>query len=393
MRYFRSIAVGLGMLGMVAVSPTVFAESVESADTADVFVDTSPTPPTYDQGKVIEVFEEAESNEFGIPMFVQQLHVEIVSGEQKGKEVSVPYEVDLSQQKTRALRAGDRVVLGTYPNQTPTEYYISDVYRLRSLMWLLVCFLLVAIVFARMHAIRATLGLALSFVVIGWFILPRILAGDSPVAVSLIGAAGIALVSLYLAHGVKTRTTIAFVSTVVTAIMGVVFASVSVRMTSLFGIGSEEAFFLQFSSAEPINLQGLLLGGIIIGMLGVLDDVTTAQAATVEEIHHADPTLPFRELYRRGISVGREHITSLVNTLILAYTGAALPLLLLFSIYETPFWVTLNSEIVMEEIVRMIAGSMALILAVPLTTWLAAWWYGRSTDHIRTQTDEQKKIV
>ena len=112
-------------------------------------------------------------------------------------------------------------------------------------------------------------------------------------------------------------------------------------------------------------------------MLGVLDDITTAQAAAVEEIHRANPLLTAKELYARGASVGREHITSLINTLILAYTGAALPLLLLFRVYENPFWVTLNSEIVMEEVVRMLAGSVALIFAVPLTTYIASWWFGK----------------
>lgn len=332
-------------------------------------------------GEVIDVFKESETDDFGPAMYVQELHVELLGGEEKGKEISVIYEIIPGQQNAQGLEAGDKVILSTYPMEDPPRYFISDVYRLGSLAWLVVIFLILVLVFARLRAMGAVLGLAMSFVVIAWYVLPRILAGDSPVVVSLVGAALIASVSLYLAHGFRTRTTIAFISTVITAAIAIFLASLFVQMMSLFGIGSEEAFYLQFSAEQTINLQGLLLGGIIIGMLGVLDDITTAQSAAVEEIHNANPALDTKELYKRGSSVGREHITSLINTLVLAYTGAALPLLLLFQVYETPFWVTLNSEIVMEEVVRMLAGSMALILAVPITTWLAAKWFGSRTKH------------
>ena len=149
---------------------------------------------------------------------------------------------------------------------------------------------------------------------------------------------------------------------------------------------SEEAFFLQATPEKIFNLRGILLAGIIIGTLGVLDDITTAQAAVVEELHKAQTSFNMRELFTRASSVGREHIISLVNTLVLAYTGASLPLLLLFEIYERPVWLVLNSEIIIEEIVRMLVGSTALILAVPLTTGLAAWYYGRYRKKTEKQT-------
>jgi uncharacterized membrane protein len=129
-------------------------------------------------------------------------------------------------------------------------------------------------------------------------------------------------------------------------------------------------------------LRGILLAGIIIGTLGVLDDITTAQAAVVEELHLANPSFDAKGLFKRGSSVGREHIISLVNTLVLAYTGASLPLLLLFQVYERPTWLILNSEIIMEEIVRMLIGSIALALAVPLTTYLASWYYANKSIYL-----------
>jgi len=148
-------------------------------------------------------------------------------------------------------------------------------------------------------------------------------------------------------------------------------------MTRLFGLGSEESLDLQYGALKNINLQGLLLAGIIIGALGVLDDITTAQTAAVAELKLANAKLSFDELYRRGMAVGKEHITSLVNTLALAYAGASLPMLLLFTVYQQPLWVTLNSEFVVEEVVRTVVGSLALTVAVPITTFLAAYWFSR----------------
>jgi len=153
-------------------------------------------------------------------------------------------------------------------------------------------------------------------------------------------------------------------------------------LARLFGMGTEEAFYVQMGLLENIDLKGLLLGGIIIGALGVLDDVTTGQAAAVDEIHKANPTLPFIELYRRGLSVGREHITSLVNTLALAYIGAGLPLLLLFTTNTVqPLWVAMNAESIVEEIIRTLVGSTTLIFAVPITTALMAHILKRWPSH------------
>jgi uncharacterized membrane protein len=359
------------------------------AGVSSVFADVEGVPPpqqdVFEKGKIVDIVEEYESDQYGLPMFVQELHVEVLSGPDTKRTVSVIYEVQPIHKDVRALSQGDRVILGKQPGQGIDGYYISDVYRIRVLWWIVGFFMLIGILFARMYAIRAFVGLLLSFGVIGYVMIPQILAGANPVLVSLVGTVGIATVSLYIAHGFRTRTTIAFVSTIITIGIAVIVAWLFVHATKLFGMGSEDALFLQYAPIGTINLQGLLLGGIIIGMLGVLDDITTAQSATVEEIHLANRTLSRKELYERGSSVGREHITSLINTLVLAYTGASLPLLLLFRVYERPFWVTLNSEIVMEEVIRMLAGSVALILAVPITTYLAAWWFGRETDEVYTK--------
>jgi uncharacterized membrane protein len=167
------------------------------------------------------------------------------------------------------------------------------------------------------------------------------------------------------------------VGTLITLGISVFVAVKIVSWTHLFGTGSEDALLLQSLSGN-VNLRGLLLGGMILGLLGVLDDVTTGQAAIVEELRDANPALSVKELYRRGLSVGREHITSLINTLFLAYTGATLPLFLLFTLNQgQPFWMIVNSEQISDEIVRTVVGSSCLILAVPITTLLAAYFFGK----------------
>jgi uncharacterized membrane protein len=214
--------------------------------------------------------------------------------------------------------------------------------------------------------------------ILAFGMIPAILRGDDPLAVSVIGASVIAIVSILLAHGINRRSIVALSATVLTLMIAVAFSFVAVLFTQLSGSGTEEANFLQLGSLPTINLQGLLLGGMIIGILGVLDDVTTAQVAAVEEISIADSTLSPKELYVRGLRVGKEHIASLVNTLALAYAGASFPLFLLFAIEGgPPLWVVLNAEYIMEEVVRALVGGMAIVIAVPVTTILAAWRFGR----------------
>lgn len=354
-----------------------FAEALEDAENYNP-QEPSPIQDVFFRAEILELGQPEEIDDFGVPFITQPLRVRIIEGEERGKELDLAYEARGNEARN-VLEIGDKVVVGrslSYPDLN-AEYYVADVYRLGGLMWLLAFFLFTAVAFAGKHGVRSFAGLLLSFVVIMYYIVPQILDGANPFLVSFLGTIAIASSALFIAHGIKTRTTIAFVSTIITILLALVLSYISVIGLKLFGLGSEEAYYLQFAGDVAINLQGLLLGGLIIGTLGVLDDVTTAQAAAVDEIHKANHRFGLKELYKRGASVGKEHIVSLVNTLVLAYTGASFPLLLLFHIYTQPLWLTLNSEIMVEELVRMLVGSIALIFAVPITTMLAAYVYTR----------------
>jgi uncharacterized membrane protein len=180
-------------------------------------------------------------------------------------------------------------------------------------------------------------------------------------------------ITIYLAHGFSKKTTIALISTFLTLILTGALSTLFVHMTFLSGLGSDDAYALQIGPEAKINFRGLLLGGILIGTLGVLDDVTTGLSASVFELYKANPKISFGQLLKSGLAIGREHISSLVNTLVLAYAGASLPIFLTLVLNPNnyPLWSILNSELIVEEIVRTLAGSIGLVAAVPLTTFLA----------------------
>ncbi|HVM35100.1 MAG TPA: YibE/F family protein [Actinomycetota bacterium] len=272
----------------------------------------------------------------------------------------------------RHYAAGDKVLMSRAPESPPeVAYNFFDYQRGNALLVLALLFAVVVVLLSRWKGLSALVGLAVSLIVLIRFVLPAILAGDPPIAVAIVGSAAIMFVSLYLAHGLNARTTTAVIGTMASLALTGALAYFFVDFARFTGFGSEEALFLQVS-AQQVNLQGLLLGGIIIGTLGVLDDVTVTQASAVWELHVANPMYSVRRLYRAAVRIGHDHIASTVNTLVLAYAGASLPLLILFVLSERPLGQLVTTEVVAEEIVRTLVGSIGLVASVPITTALAA---------------------
>ncbi len=226
------------------------------------------------------------------------------------------------------------------------------------------------VLLGRMRGIAALLGLAISVGVLVWFIVPAIIAGRDAMLVALVGGGAIVLISLYLAHGFTPLTHIAALGAFAALSLSTALSWVVVATARFTGLGSEEAFYLL--SLPDIDLTGLLLAGIVLGSIGALDDVTVTQASAVWEVAQANPTLERRAYFASGLRIGRDHIASTVNTLLLAYAGAALPLLILYSLSRLSLGSVASSEVVAVEIVRTLVGSIGLVAAVPMTTWLAA---------------------
>jgi uncharacterized membrane protein len=327
-----------------------FAQSTES--TQDI---------GYLEGRILELTEEGAT-------------VQLTDGKIIEAKVGAA-SLDFSENAAPPFNVGQRVEL--YYSPAPeggTNYVVTDWIRRPALIALGLIFLASVVIVARLKGLRAFLATAISLIIVIAFMLPRILAGWNPVLVSLLGVGGILLLAIYFVHGFNWSTTAALVGTyaaiIVTILLGMLFS----EWAYLTGFGSEEAMMLSFS-AEQVNLRGLMLAGLLIGALGALTDITIVQASVVRELAYLNPRFGIWELYQRGMNVGYDHVGSLVNTLVLAYTGAALPLFLLLNLNEFSFGRALNLELVAGEVVHTLVGSIGLILAVPFTTFIAAFMF------------------
>jgi uncharacterized membrane protein len=272
---------------------------------------------------------------------------------------------------TPDLDGGDRVVLSYDPDAPEGfEYQYSDRQRRPLLLWLTLLFAAAVIALGRWRGVAALAGLGASIFVILQFVLPAILDGKSPVMVAVIGSSAIAYVALYVAHGFRSKTTVALLGTLGALALTVTLASIFSALAEFSGLSSEEAALVRIG-AENVSLSGLVLGGMVIGALGALDDMTVTQSSAVWELRAANPRFTRRELSRSAMRIGRDHVASTVNTLALAYAGAALPILILFVQSRQSLGAVANSETVAVEIVRTLVGSIGLVASVPLTTWLA----------------------
>ncbi|OPG04019.1 YibE/F family protein [Microbispora sp. GKU 823] len=297
------------------------------------------------------------------------VRVTITSGSEKGRTVTTDLPTGPGAQR---FAVGEDVVLVHVPDGAldAPEYLLSDHDRSAPLWLFVAAFALAVVAFGRWRGLTALVGLAVTFVLLLTFVVPAILAGEPPTLVAIVGSAAIMLAVLYLTHGFTIATSMAVLGTLVSLTLTGLLSAFAIDVAHLAGVTDDSSFLLD--SNYRINGQGLLLAGIIIGALGVLDDVTVTQAATVGELAVANPGYTFGRLYRAAARVGRAHIASVINTIVLAYAGAALPLLLLFSVGDQPLGDVLRNPVLAQEIIRSIVGTLGLIAAVPVTTALAA---------------------
>ncbi|MFJ1808998.1 MULTISPECIES: YibE/F family protein [unclassified Streptomyces] len=294
--------------------------------------------------------------------------IRVDTGSDKGRTFTEIVQPDQSRQ----LEQGEKVVVAYEPSAPKDlQYSVTDVNRRIPMTVLALIFAAAVVVVGRLRGVMALVALAISFMVLNFFVLPAILQGSNPLVVAVVGSSAIMLIALYLCHGLSARTSVAVLGTLISLLLIGILGSLFIDWAALTG-NTDDNTGLIHGLYPSIDMSGLLLAGIIIGSLGVLDDVTVTQTSAVWELHEANPSMGWRGLYRAGIRIGRDHIASVVNTLVLAYAGAALPLLLLFSIAQSSVGAVANSELVAEEIVRTLVGSIGLVASVPVTTALAA---------------------
>ena len=270
------------------------------------------------------------------------------------------------------ISPGDEILLSYVEEAPPTERYaFQDFDRTQPLLLLLTLFVLGVLVLSRWRGVGSLASLALSLALLVTFTLPALMEGRSPLVVAIVTASAIMCATLYLSHGFSTRTSIAMAGTLLSLVFIGLLGSLFTRLGQFTGLGDEGSRYIATINTQ-VDVGGLLLAGLVIGALGVLDDVTVTQVAAVWELADADPHTSRTSLFTRGMRIGRSHVASTVNTLVLAYVGATLPLLLVFSTIALPFGTAVSQELVAQEIVRGLVGGLGIVLAVPITTGLAA---------------------
>jgi len=321
--------------------------------------------------KVLEVVNEFEREIIGTDTTatVQELRIELLNGTKEGEVVILENDIML-------LKPGDKIFVNRLELIDGAEYFTFKDYERRTQLVVVTALLfLLVVIFAGWQGARALLSLSLSILAIIFILVPLLLKGYSPALVSLFIAAVILSTTLFLTHGLRPHVFIAFFGTMAAVVVSCLLAWWSVAWMRLTGFGQDASVYLNLATGGALDMTGLLLGSIIIGLLGVLDDVSITQASVVQELRAANKKLGFGQLYQRAIRVGRDHVGSLVNTLALAYVGASLPIVLYFARAGSDIFITLNQEMIAAEIVRIVIGSIGLILAVPFTTMLAAWYF------------------
>ena len=337
-----------------------------------------PKLETY-RGRVNRVLstQDLDNPTTNIKTFRQVLEIKVTEGPNNGFTFTAERHFNQSN-KEQAFKEGEQVLVQKFANEEGSpRFTMIDRYRLGNIFWVIVVFVLMVIVLAGLRGLSSFLAMILGLSTLVLYIVPNILAGQNILFLTFITSSAIMSITLFLAHGFLKRTLVALLATIITISLATVLAVIVVNFTGLGGLGTDDAFQLMGNRVTGnLNLQGLLLSGIIIGMLGVLDDVTTAQAVAIEEISRANPKLNFQELFIRGFNVGREHVISMVNTLSFAYIGTSLPLVIVSVVFRhNNLWVILNSEVIAEEVIRTLVGSMSLLLAMPITTLLASWFF------------------
>lgn len=329
---------------------------------------------------VVEVLgEQAAATPDGETARQQDLKLKGLAGEFKDKEIVIRGIGAPPAAGQNVYRAGDRVLVQYARDEQGQDVFeVTDYVRTGSLLWLFAAFAASLIAVGRWKGLRSLFSLIVTFLVMAKYIVPQILDGADPVIVTIIGSFIILLVIIYLTEGFNTLAHVSVASIFLSLVLTVLVSWLFVDLARLSGLASEEASFIIGLGAGKINLQGILLAGIIIGALGVLDDVAISQAAAVKEIREANPGQTKPEVWRKAMRVGVSHISSMTNTLFLAYAGASLPLLILFTSGQSGFasWdIAINNEILATEIVRTLAGSVGLILTVPISTLVAVSWF------------------
>jgi len=340
-----------------------------------------PTNETF-QAQVLEILEEREmTRENGVQTTQQNILLEGKSGSFENREFTYYgiSDIDVLNMSGNTFAPGDKVLVNWSQDIDGNDQFFILNYVRRGYRYLLAAIFAIAIILVgRKKGVRSLVSLVVTFFIIIKFIIPQIIAGNSPLLVALAGSIAILGLIIYITEGFNRKTHIALLSIAISLFVTFILAYIFVHLAKLTGFSSDEATYLAtMPGSHIVDFRGLLLAAILIGTLGVLDDVILGQIETVDQIKERNPNLSDKKTIRSATKIGRTHLSSMVNTLFLTYAGASLPLLILFSVNPesaVTFHNALDNEAIATEVIRTLAGSIGLILAFPITTYLAVYF-------------------
>lgn len=355
----------LFLVAILFIPLLAFAQTANQPVTDQVF-----------KAKVIKILEEKNiERDDGSKALQQNLLLRGLEKEWKNKEFEFHGISDIDVAGANIYRVGDKVLVSeTKGGEGDTEYYILDFVRSGYLYLLAFIFCVIIVVIGRKKGVKSLISLIVSFFIVIKFIVPQIINGGNPLVIGVFGSLMILAIIIYLTEGWNKKSHIAVASVFFSLLVTFFLSWIFVYLTRLTGMAQEEAIFLTGINNGMINFKGLLLAGILIGTVGVLDDIIIGQVESVRQIKKANPNLSNKEVYKAAYEVGNTHLGAIVNTLFLVYAGASLPLLLLF--YLSPsgtvsFTQAINNETIVTEIVRTLVGSIGVALSMPISTFLA----------------------
>ena len=339
------------------------------------------------RAEVLNIQEEGYTTVGKQEQTYQIVEIEIMEGEFKHSHMFLEFGKNQVMPEEYILKPGNEILVtvGVSPLDNTTSAFFIDFVRWKALVWIFLLFAIISFIIGSWTGLRSLLGIVAGMSVIILFIIPQIANGANPVVTSIIGSAIFLAVSLYLVYGWRAMTHSATISMMFSLILVGGISIFAVKLARLTGFGNENMMFLIQQSENPIDMRGILLAGIIIGSLGVLDDLVVGQSSAVFQLSKANADLNFLELFRRAMTIGRDHAAASVNTLVLAYAGESLPMLLLFHVTNVNLGMAVNVSFIAEEIVRALAGTIGLFLSIPISTAMACLWVSRKPEITETE--------
>jgi uncharacterized membrane protein len=328
------------------------------------------------RAEVLNIQEEGQTTVGKQEQTFQIVEIKVLEGEFKGSHMFLEFGKNQIMPEEYILKKGNEILVsvGVSPLDNTTSAFFVDFMRAKALLWIFLLFVIISFIIGGWTGLRSLIGIMIGMCVIILFIIPQIVNGANPLVTSIIGSVVFLSVSLYFVYGWRAMTHSAVISMMVSLLLTGCISILTVKLARLTGFGNDNMMFLIQQSENPIDMRGILLAGIIIGSLGVLDDLVVGQSSTVFQLNKTDSELNFKDLFQRAMIVGRDHVAASVNTLVLAYAGESLPMLLLFSITHVNLGMAVNVSFIAEEIVRAMAGTIGLFLSIPISTAMACLW-------------------